>query len=263
MSEVMIEVRDAIRTVSIDRPHVKNALTPSVVTQLTDAFLGAATDDVTRAVILTGRGGSFSSGLDLKAAISAPQELGTNAAEAGMKLFHGLVRAVRACPKPVVALVDGPAVGFGCDLALACDLRVATDRAYFQEKFVRIGLIPDGGGTFWLPRLVGLGKAAELVMLGDRLEADEALRLGVVNRVAPVEQAEGVAWELASRLAKGPPLALRHMKDCLTRSLARDLDAALDAECAAQLECLRSPDLMEGVMAFFEKREPRFKGGGT
>jgi 2-(1,2-epoxy-1,2-dihydrophenyl)acetyl-CoA isomerase len=160
----------------------------------------------------------------------------------------------------VIALVDGPAVGFGCDLALACDLRVATTAAYFQEKFVRIGLIPDGGGTFWLPRMIGLARAAELIMLGERLEAEEAHRLGLVNRLVAPADGEGAARELAARLAKGPPLALRLMKESMLRNLNATVDQALDQEKAAQAQCLQSADLFEGVAAFFEKREPRFRG---
>lgn len=258
MIPISIEVRDHVRTIALERPEVKNALTRPLTVALRDAVLDAATAPDTRVVILTGRGGSFCSGADLKEGLQDPTVLAD--LDAAVRVFHELVRAVTRCPKPVIALVDGPAVGFGCDLALACDLRVATDRAYFQEKFVRIGLVPDGGGTFFLPRLVGLARAAELMMLGDKLEAAEALRLGVVNRVAPVGEAEAVARELAARLAHGPPLALRLMKECMLASLGAGLDPALDRERAAQVRCLGSADLMEGVMAFFEKREPRFEG---
>lgn len=258
MIPISVEVRDSVRTIALERPEVKNALTRPLTVALRDAVLEAGRAPDTRVVILTGHGGSFCSGADLKEGLADPSVLAD--LDGAVRVFHDLVHAVTRCPKPIIALVDGPAVGFGCDLALACDLRVATDRAYFQEKFVRIGLIPDGGGTFFLPRLVGLARAAELMMLGDRLEADEALRLGVVNRVAPPAQAEAVARELAERLAHGPPLALRLMKDCMRESLGGGLGAALDREREAQVRCLGSPDLMEGVMAFFEKREPRFEG---
>ncbi len=258
MIPIVVDVRDSVRTIALDRPEVKNALTRPLTGALRDAMLKAARAPDTRAVILTGRGGSFCSGADLKEGLQDPSVLAD--LDGAVRAFHELVRAVTSCPKPVIALVDGPAVGFGCDLALACDLRVATDRAYFQEKFVRIGLIPDGGGTFFLPRLVGLARAAELMMLGDRLEAADALRLGVVNRVAPPAEAEAVARDLATRLANGPPLALRLMKECMLASLGGGLDPALDRERAAQVRCLGSADMMEGVMAFFEKRPPRFEG---
>src|SRR5688500_14960563 len=186
-NEVQVEVRDRVRTIALNRPQTKNALTKDVVARVTAAFREAGTDAETRAVILTGRGGSFCSGADLKAAMTDPA-VQSSTPEQNVQVFHDLIRAVVGCPRPVVALVDGPAVGFGCDLALACDLRVATTAAYFQEKFVRIGLIPDGGGTFWLPRLVGLARAAEMIMLGEKVDGNEAHRLGMVNRlVAPAE----------------------------------------------------------------------------
>jgi len=258
MIPIVVDVRDGVRTIALDRPEVKNALTRPLAVALRDALVEAASAADTRVVILTGRGGSFCSGADLKEGLADPTVMAD--LDGAVGVFHDLVRAVVRCPKPVLALVDGPAVGFGCDLALACDLRVATDRAYFQEKFVRIGLVPDGGGTFWLPRLVGLGRAAELIMLGEKLEAAEALTLGVVNRVEPPERAAEVALELAGRLAKGPPIALSLMKQCMRESLGGGLDAALDRERVAQVRCLGSADMMEGVMAFFEKREPRFRG---
>jgi len=256
--EVHDEIADGIRTLSIDRPQSKNALTGPVLEALTAGFRAAAADRETRVVILTGRGGSFCSGVDLKVAMMNGPGAIQGSARDRIAPFHALIRALRACPKPVIGLVDGPAVGFGCDLALACDLRVATEAAYFQEKFVNIGLVPDGGGTFFLPRLVGLAKAAELVMLGTKLEAAESLRLGVVNRVVPVAEGTAAARAMASALAKGPPRALARMKALLQGSLSRDFEAALDAERDAQVECLEGPEMGEGVMAFFEKREPRF-----
>jgi 2-(1,2-epoxy-1,2-dihydrophenyl)acetyl-CoA isomerase len=257
--EVQVEVREQVRTIALNRPQVKNALTKDVCVRLAAAFREAATDAATRAVIFTGRGGSFCSGADLKAAMTDPA-VTSSTPEQNIAVFHEVVRAIVQCPRPVVALVDGPAAGFGADLALACDLRVATRTAYFQWKFVRIGLVPDGGGTFWLPRMVGLARAAELTMIGDRLEAEEAHRLGVVNRLVAPAEGESAAQELAGKLAKGPPLALRLIKESLLKNLDGDVDAALDQEKRAQAQCLVSPDLFEGVAAFFEKREPRFRG---
>ena len=257
--EVQVEVREQVRTIALNRPQVKNALTKGVCVELATALRDAATDKETRAVILTGRGGSFCSGADLKAAMTDPS-VTSSTPEQNISVFHEVIRAIVQCPRPVVALVDGPAAGFGADLALACDLRVATSAAYFQWKFVRIGLIPDGGGTFWLPRMIGLARAAELTMIGDRLDADDAQRLGLVNRVVPPAEGETMARELAGKLAKGPPLALRLIKESLLKNLDADIDAALDQEKRAQAQCLTSPDLFEGIAAFFEKREPRFRG---
>jgi enoyl-CoA hydratase/carnithine racemase len=242
----------------LDRPESKNGLTAESNAALIEAFGRATREAEVRAVVLTGAGGSFSSGLDLKAAMR--DAMGVDVEARLRQLFHGLIRAVRACPKPVVALVDGPAAGFGCDLALACDIRIGTDRARFGEVFVRRGIMPDGGGTWLLPRIVGLGKALELMMTGDLVEADEALSLGLVTRLVPHAQAEAECAKFAARLAAGAPMVHARVKAAVYASLASDLDAALERECKGQLELLRSRDFMEGVAAFIEKREPRFRG---
>jgi 2-(1,2-epoxy-1,2-dihydrophenyl)acetyl-CoA isomerase len=148
----------------------------------------------------------------------------------------------------------------GCDLALACDLRLLSDRARFGEVFVRRGLMPDGGGTFTLPRLVGLGRALELMYSGEIIEAEEAARIGLGNRIFPAEEFEASVWEFARRLASGPPIAFRHIKSSVYASLAGDLDAALEREVAGQMECISSNDFFEGVAAFLGKREPEFTG---
>ena len=168
-----------------------------------------------------------------------------------------MIRAVRRVDKPVVAVLDGPAVGFGCDLALACDLRLGTARASFAELFVKRGLMPDGGGTYTLPRLVGVGKALELMLLGDNVNAEEALRLGILNHLLPEVDA---AWEILHRLAKGPPLVLSAIKRSVYAALDSTLDAALDVECEEQMKLLRSADCAEGITAFFMKRPPEFTG---
>ncbi|HEU4533454.1 MAG TPA: enoyl-CoA hydratase-related protein, partial [Polyangiaceae bacterium] len=158
------------------------------------------------------------------------------------------------------AAVEGPAAGFGCDLALACDLRVVSPGASFQEIFTRIGLIPDGGGTFFLPRLIGLGRALELMMLGEALSAQRALELGVANRLAPPDGLLAEATALATRLADGPPLALALIKRAARDSLDGTLDDALARERKGQARCLTSEDAMEGVLAWMQRRPPAFKG---
>ncbi len=165
----------------------------------------------------------------------------------------------RAC-KPVIAAVDGGAVGFGCDLALACDLRVLSTEAYLQEKFVKIGLMPDGGGTFWLPRLVGLGRALEMMLLGEPVPAAEALAIGLANRVVPPAELRAEAMTLAHRLAKGPPLAYAEIKKAVRAGLGGTIDGTLALEKKGQLRCLTSNDCMEGVLAWAQKREPSFQG---
>jgi len=183
-----------------------------------------------------------------------------NVEEHMRKYFHGMIRAVRRVEKPVVALVDGAAVGYGCDLALACDVRIGTERTRFGEVFVKRGLMPDGGGTWSLPRLVGVGKALELMFTGDIVNADEAQRLGLVTRLIPSAEAEQQTWELAKRLAAGPPLVHAWIKRAVYAAQATDLDAALENEVRGQMQLLRSKDFFEGIAAFFQKRDPKFTG---
>jgi enoyl-CoA hydratase/carnithine racemase len=160
----------------------------------------------------------------------------------------------------VIAAVDGAAVGFGADLALACDLRLFSERAYLQEKFVGIGLMPDGGGTFHLARLVGPGRALELLLLGEKLDAAQALALGLANRILPSSELMAGALELAQRLAAGPPLALAAIKAATRAAMTGTLEEALDREAAGQTQLLQSADLREGITAFTERRKPSFQG---
>lgn len=260
MSDILVIDRDGpVAVVTLNRPQSKNALNPALVDELGAALEAVGADEAVRAVVLTGAGGAFCSGADLKAGIMEDPDL-MNHLEERMEAFHRMIRAILRAPKPFVAAVDGPAVGFGCDLALACELRLVTPRAYFQERFVKIGLIPDGGGSFFLPRLVGVAKAFELMYSGDSVLGEEAVKLGVANRVVPEAtlRDEAVAW--AQKLAKGPPMAHRLLKDAVWSSLSGSVFDALDREKHGQLQCLRSADAMEGIMAWMQKREPVFRG---
>jgi 2-(1,2-epoxy-1,2-dihydrophenyl)acetyl-CoA isomerase len=249
----------AVRWIALDRPESKNGLTDEVNAQIIEALRGAQHEKSIRCVVLTGKGGNFCSGLDLKAAASRAGGF-DNAEEHMRKYFHGMIRAVREVEKPVVALVDGAAVGYGADLAFTCDLRIGTERTRFGEVFVKRGLMPDGGGTWSLPRLVGVGKALELMFTGDMVGSDEALRIGLVNKVIPSAQAEAETWAFARRLAAGPPLVHSWIKRAVYAAQATDLDAALETEVKGQMQLLRSKDFFEGVSAFFQKRDPQFKG---
>jgi 2-(1,2-epoxy-1,2-dihydrophenyl)acetyl-CoA isomerase len=256
---VVITDRDQVRWIQLQRPQSRNALTVETNRALIAALEGAVPAGA-RVVVLTGAHGHFCSGLDLKDAMRtgprSPADL-----EADMRAyFHGLIRAVRAVDAPVVAAVDGPAVGFGCDLALACDLRLVTERAQFGEIFVRRGLMPDGGGTFTLPRLIGLGRALELMFTGDIISGPEAVRIGMANRLLSLEGFDRAVRDFATNLAKGPPLVMSRIKRAVHDSLAGDLDAALEREVAGQLSLLGSADFVEGVSAFLQKREPAFRG---
>jgi 2-(1,2-epoxy-1,2-dihydrophenyl)acetyl-CoA isomerase len=261
MSEeiLLVERAGAVAVITMNRPRARNALTSALIKALSSALQGAAEDAAVRTVVLTGAGGAFCSGADLKAVLTESAG-GFAGLDQALDAYHGMIRTIVGAPKPVIAMVDGPAVGFGCDLALACDLRVVSTEAYFQEKFVKIGLMPDGGGTFWLPRLVGLARAMELILTGEPVRAERALSMGLVNRVVPAASLREETMALAGSLAKGPPLAFAEIKRAVREGLGGTIDTALDAERKGQLRCLQSADCMEGVMAWMDKREPVFQG---
>jgi len=257
MESVLLTLREGpVATLIMNRPKTRNALDPELLAALGAGLREAAADDNVRAVVLAGAGDAFCSGADLKGALGdldAGNDLGPRIAQ-----FHELIRAIVHAPKPFIAAVKGPAVGFGADLALACDLRVLAQDAYIQEKFVAIGLMPDGGGSFWLPRLVGIGRALEYLLLGTRIDAPLALSLGLANRVVDDELKEAQA--LAATLAAGPPLALAAIKSAVRESAMGGIEAALEREKAGQTALLSSQDFREGVAAWSGKRAPSFKG---
>ncbi|HEY8945263.1 MAG TPA: enoyl-CoA hydratase [Polyangiaceae bacterium] len=256
---VLLEQRSGtVVRLTLNRPKSKNSLDPELVSRLGDALDTVAADTTVRAIVLTGSGGAFCSGIDLKSAAADLQE--PKWLEARLRAFHRLIRTIVRAPQPVVAAVDGPAVGFGADLALACDLRVASTAAYFEEKFVALGLMPDGGGTFHLPRLIGLGRALEHLLLGTRLDASTALAQGLVNRVVPADALDAEVETIVQRLALSPPLALAAIKRAVRASLEGSLEDALSREFAGQLALLASEDVREGVSAFLERRAPSFRG---
>jgi 2-(1,2-epoxy-1,2-dihydrophenyl)acetyl-CoA isomerase len=255
---VLVETVGATRIVTINRPEARNALTRGVIAGVTRAMHEASADVAVRCVVLTGAGGHFCSGADLRQNIMEDPQMMEHL-DGYMDEFHGLVKSVFRCDKPTVAMMDGAAVGFGADLAFACDLRVASTRAYAQEKFVKIGLMPDGGGTFWLPRLVGTARAMQMILLAEKIEATELHRLGVVASLAEPEGLREATMAIARRLEAGPPLALAAIKRALYASWG-DVEAALRREREEQLKLLRSADVMEGVMAWMHKREPKFQG---
>ncbi|MGE0870884.1 MAG: enoyl-CoA hydratase/isomerase family protein [Kofleriaceae bacterium] len=258
MTDVIIDDRDGVRTVTLDRPGSRNGLTLEVVRQLRDAVRDAPAP--VRVIVMTGANGSFCSGLDLKDAMQrGPRPPGE--VEQGLREdFHGLIRGLIESPRPTIAQVDGPAVGFGCDLAMACDFRVVSERAKFGEVFVKRGLMPDGGGTWLLPRLVGLGRALELLFTGDLVTAEDAVRIGLANRLIASADIAATTAELAATIAKGPPLVHKFVKQAVYAGLSSDVIAGLEREAVGQLTLLASKDFMEGVMAFLQKRDPQFKG---
>ena len=244
----------------LNRPDALNAWNEQFGRDLNDAVATVAGDDSIRAVLITGAGRGFSSGADLKEQRGAEEGQLPDLSSRLKEIYHPIITALREMPKPVVAAVNGPAVGIGCSLALAADLIVAAESAYFLLAFVNIGLVPDGGSTAFLPARVGYARAAEMAMLGERVSAERALEWGLVNRVVPDDELEEAGTTLLRRLANGPTQSYAGSKRLLNRRMYADLAGQLDAEAETQREQGRSPDFIEGVLAFIEKRPPNFTG---
>jgi 2-(1,2-epoxy-1,2-dihydrophenyl)acetyl-CoA isomerase len=252
-----VDVDGRVATLTLDRPEALNALTVPVKIALRAALESIAGDRAVRAVILTGAGRAFCAGQDL-AERDEP-----DAAPLDVEVrdrYNPIIRALRSMGQPVIAAVNGVAAGAGASLAFACDIRIAAEEARFVLAFGRIGLVPDSGATWFLPRLVGPAKAAELALLGGAVDAAEALRLGLVSSVVPGDQLLVDARTMADRIADGAPLAMALTKTALERSMSIDLDEALDGEAKLQGLAGASADHAEGLAAFREKRSPRFEG---
>lgn len=259
MSELLLVNRHAAVTViTLNRPEVRNAVNPEVMTLLHDA-LKACEADGTRCVVLTGAGGAFSSGADIKQAVSSGFSA-ENMHRVLDEVYGPTLKAIRSLPMPVIAAVDGFAAGIGCDMALACDLRLVSERGRFAELFIRVGLIPDGGGTYLLPRIVGLGRALEMMFTGMDVDAAEAYRVGLANRVFPVEGFMDQVMAYAENISRQSPLALQRGKAAMLASLNSSYEDALKREHENQRAIFSSEDGLEGFMAFAQKRAPEWKG---
>jgi 2-(1,2-epoxy-1,2-dihydrophenyl)acetyl-CoA isomerase len=255
---LLVERGRAVATLTLNRPEARNALDLTMRRELAAALEEIEAEPEVRVLILTGAGGHFCAGGDVK----TMQAKRHTAAEgrARVELLNRLVLRLVDFPRPTIAMVDGYAVGAGCNLALCCDLIVASDRAKFGEVFAKIALVPDGGGTWLLSRVVGLARAKELIFTADVVDAAEAQRMGLVNRVVPAAELEAATRQLAERIAAGPPAALRMAKQLVNRAATSDLRAALDREAFAQAIAVTAEDHQEGLRAFFDKRPPRFTG---
>ena len=255
---ILLEKSEHIATLTLNRPDARNAIDLVMREEIVAALDEMEADESTRVVIVTGAGEHFCAGGDVK----TMQAKRHTAAEgrARVQLLNRMVLRLVNFPKPTLAMVDGYAVGAGFNLALGCDLIVASDRARFGQVFSKIGLVPDGGGTYFLPRAGGPAKAKELIFTADIIDAEEALRLGLVNRVVPAGDLRQATLGLARRIAEGPPKALALAKHLLNRSANVDLPGALELEAFAQSHAITSEDHQEGLRAFFEKRPPRFQG---
>ncbi len=258
---VRYELREHVAEVTIDRPEVRNALSRAAYAELEAAFREAQRDPAARCVILTGVDPAFCSGDDVRDIMVGAQGQATAARLRDVRPRPTpAALAVLECDRPVIAAVNGPAVGWGMDLSLFCDIRIASERARFGELFIKRGLISDLGGLWRLPQVVGPSRAAELLFTGDVIDAKEAERIGLVSRVVPHESLLAAARELAGRIAANPPLALRYMKEGLRRARGGDVDA-LGAYIGQTLGYLfTTEDHREGVASFLEKRAPVFRG---
>ncbi len=255
------ENADGVCTITMNRPEVFNALNDRMTFELQDALKSAERDDAVRAVILTGAGKAFCSGQDLgdlkeKYVPGHVPHLGDDL----RKRYNPIARGLREMEKPAIAAVNGVAAGAGLSFALACDIRIAAETASFIEVFINVGLIPDSASTFTLPRLVGMSKAMELCFTGDKVTAQEALRIGLVNRVVPPGELLEEARKLAGKLAALPARGIALTKRLINQSFENDLAAQLEAEAFAQETAGLTQDHLEGVVAFIEKRKPSFKG---
>jgi 2-(1,2-epoxy-1,2-dihydrophenyl)acetyl-CoA isomerase len=255
VSEIHLQRSETgVATLTLDRPHRKNAVPPRGWPELARLFHEVAHDPAVRVLVVTGAGNAFCTGADLAEDAPPAHPLSS------MIPVNAAALALHELPKPTIAMVNGDAVGAGMNLALGCDLVVAGESARFSEIFVRRGLSLDFGGSWLLPRLVGMSKAKELALFGDILSAREAQDLGLVNRVVPDAELREFVQGWAERLAAGPPLAIQLNKKLLSNAFAIGLSEALDAEAAAQSVNLVSEDVREGFAAFLQKRSPTFRG---
>jgi 2-(1,2-epoxy-1,2-dihydrophenyl)acetyl-CoA isomerase len=254
---VGVDAASGVATITLNRPDALNALTVPMKQELLAALRRLEADPAARALILTGSGRAFCAGQDLR------ERLQPDAAPLGVEVrerYNPIIRLMRSMAKPIVGAINGVAAGAGASLAMACDLRIASDAASFALAFGRVGLVPDSGATWFLPRLVGATRAAELALLNDPVSAADALRLGLVGRVVAPEELLAEAEAVAGRLAAGAPRAIELTKRALNTAWERDLESALEYEADLQDTAGRTKDHAEGLAAFLEKRAPRFTG---
>jgi enoyl-CoA hydratase/carnithine racemase len=259
MSVLRYEVRDGVGTITLNRPERRNAFTLEMLDLWTEALRDARTNEAVQAVVVTGAGSAFCSGGDVGGMASRGELSGLDHKRA-LELVHRIPLALEELDKPVIAAINGPAIGAGCDMALMCDLRFMAADARLSEGYVKVGLIPGDGGTYFLPRLVGTAKALELLWTGDFVDAEEALRLGIVNRVVPRDALLPTVYEFAERLAQGPTAAIRTIKRAVYQGLRMDLRTHLDLISSHMSFIRQTEDHREGARAYVEKRAPEFKG---
>jgi 2-(1,2-epoxy-1,2-dihydrophenyl)acetyl-CoA isomerase len=260
MTLVGFDVDGEIGTITLNRPEKLNALSPELASELVDAVKNAAANDRVRALVITGAGRAFCAGGDIETMRRLVSEQDWTSIRGLIDAGATVATTLASMRKPTIAAVNGAAAGGGGGLALACDLRIASDSASFGLVFNRIGLHPDWGGAYFLPRIVGAGKALELILSGDIVDANEGLRLGIFNRVVPAAQLAATVREVATTLAAKPPLAVLLARRAVQESFSMTLEGVLDLEIENQLRCFKTEDAREGINAFLEKRRAVFRG---
>lgn len=260
-STILFDLVNGVATVTLNRPDVLNAVNSQMRAELRTVFEQISADDTARAVILTANGRGFCAGQDLRERLDTyTSGQAPVLGETLRQEYNPLILAMRNLPKPIVGAINGIAAGAGCSLALACDLRIASREASFLQAFMRIGLVPDSGSSFFLPRLIGPARAAEMMFLAEPLSAEKAFQMGIVNRVMPSEELPSAARELASRLAQLPTKAIGQAKRQLSLAMSASLDEVLEEEASGQAMASQTSDHLEGVRAFLEKRPANFTG---
>src|SRR5437762_4150704 len=257
---IIWEQAGAVGRLTLNRPQTLNAWTAQFGSELKQAVEHEAAEDSVRAVLVTGAGRGFSSGADLKAGFDPAEDGMPNIRKELHEIYHPAIAGIRKLPKPVVAAVNGPAVGIGCSLALACDLVMAAESAYFGLAFVNIGLMPDGGSTALVPAAVGKARAFQMALLGERVSAQTALDWGLINQVHPDEKLIDEATALVDRMRSGPTRSYASSKKALNNMLFPKMQEQLELESELQHELGRTADFMEGALAFVEKREAKYTG---
>ena len=264
MSEVTIEDTGYVRKIILNRPERMNSITPLLLNQLNEEIKAADADPQVRVIVLTGAGRAFCAGLDLKEA-SAGEGITGSLTNTGRGAKHYSTREIctvtlQRIDKPVIGAINGAAAGYGLDLALGCDMRVMSDAAIIMPGFSRMGVVPESGGTWYLPRLLGWAKACEISMLGDNLSAQASLECGLVNKVVPAAELDAVVMNWAEKIAANAPLAITEMKRLFRHGLTQDFESHSHHVLMSVLNLFNSNDFKEGVASFMEKRAPEFKG---
>jgi 2-(1,2-epoxy-1,2-dihydrophenyl)acetyl-CoA isomerase len=255
---ILLKIENKIAYITLNRPEVFNSFNREMALSLQSIMDGCETNDAVRAIVLTGNGKAFCAGQDLKE-VTDP-DLNPGFKKILDEHYNPIITRIRNINKPIIAAVNGVAAGAGANIALACDIVVAHEKVSFIQAFSLIGLIPDSGGTFFLPRLIGFQKASALAMLGDKVSAEEAERLGMIYKMIPLENFEDEVQKLALKLANMPTKALGMIKELFNKSMTNTLEEQLALESKLQIEAAQSEDYAEGVAAFIEKRKPEFKG---